>query len=40
MKRVKKILWKYAKPISYVVVTGISILLWSKLLDYILSQIK
>lgn len=40
MKRVRSFLWKYAKPIAYVVITGITLMLWSTLLDYILSQIK
>jgi hypothetical protein len=40
MKRLSKFLWEYAKPISFFIIIGITLILWSFLLDYILSQIK
>jgi hypothetical protein len=36
----KKILLKYIKPITYIVITTITILLWGEVVKYILSQIK
>jgi len=40
MKLISKFLWKHAKPITYIIVMSITIIIWTTLLDYILSQIK